>query len=621
MLPSFTTRVKNKRIPGVEVLFVLTLLIFGIPMILLIPPGAGYDEEDHLIRVWELSAFSVLPGQMSPQEMRYPTLFRDLAYRQQANAGIIDSDFWRQNAGLSLYERGFVRRELITKSAYSPALLLPQGMTMRLLGHMADLPALPVFYACRLAGLLSYLFLVWLAIRLIPFGKWILLVLAVSPIALFQATTITADTISNGIGFLFIAGSLRLAQLNEFGWRECRNLILLIFLLFLAKVNLVPLVLLPFLLVPPSRFPKKGVYVSLIAGTAMLFMIEAAAWNVIASRGYEFQLSNEAIPGKQLLYILSHPFLFLETLVRDLFSNGSAYIQGLINGYGYYFWTPPLVVSLLFLLSLVSIHWVDSRLEQVDRKARLAFVIVFLAGYLATVLSLYASFTPVGSGQILGVQGRYFIPLVLPLFLALFSVAAPGKITIASPRWAMGFLAAALSLNVLGIVLAFYVPCGTTFYQTELCYRPLYKDFSSETRLSPAFLDEDSLTQEINVACNGFTELRVLLSPSAPGKTEPTRFLLKESLSEQPLLDATVMNNEIFEETWYPLRFNPDWTSAGKQYVLNILPGAGIRLLYTTQSEFNLGELHENGQLREEDIVLQYGCATGLRKIWLTGKP
>src|SRR5215213_5898279 len=324
MLPSFTTRVKNKRIPGVEVLFVLTLLIFGIPMILLIPPGAGYDEEDHLIRVWELSAFSVLPGQMSPQEMRYPTLFRDLAYRQQANAGIIDSDFWRQNARLSLYERGFVRRELITKSAYSPALLLPQGITLRMLGRTADLPALPVFYACRFAGLLSYLLLVWLAIRLIPFGKWILLVLAVSPIALFQATTITADIISNGIGFLFIAGSLRLAQSNEFGWRECRNLILLIFLLFLAKVNLVPLVLLPFLLIPPSRFPKKGVYVSLIAGTAILFMIEVAAWNVIASRGYEFQLSNEAIPGKQLLYILSHPFLFLQTLVRDLFSNGSA---------------------------------------------------------------------------------------------------------------------------------------------------------------------------------------------------------------------------------------------------------------------------------------------------------
>ena len=35
-------------------------------MIILIPPGAGYDEEDHLVRVWELSTFSLIPGQTLP---------------------------------------------------------------------------------------------------------------------------------------------------------------------------------------------------------------------------------------------------------------------------------------------------------------------------------------------------------------------------------------------------------------------------------------------------------------------------------------------------------------------------------------------------------------------------
>jgi len=621
MLSPFMTRMKNAHISGVELIFVLILLIFGIPMILLIPPGAGYDEEDHLIRVWELSAFSLLPGQMSPQELRYPIMFRDLAYRQQANAGIIDKDFWRQNVGLSLSERGFVRRELVTKSAYSPALLLPQGITMWLLGRHADLPALPVFYACRFAGLLGYLLLVWLAIRLLPFGKWILLVLAVSPIALFQATTITADTISNGIGFLFIAGGLRLAESKEFGWRECGNLILLIFLLFLAKVNLVPLALLPFLLIPPSRFPKRGMYVFLIAMTGLLFMIEVAAWNVIAARGYEFQLSNEAMPGAQLLYILRHPFLFLQTLFQDLIKNGWAYVHGWINGYGYYFWTPPLVVSILFLLSLISVLWIDSRFAQMDRKYRLAFVLVFLAGYLATILSLYISFTPVGSDQILGVQGRYFLPLVLPLLLALFSVLVPKNVTGTASGWTIGFLAAALALNIIGIVLAFYVPCGTTFYQTGLCYQPFYKDFSGETRLSPPLPEGSSLTQEVTVSCNGFTELRVLLSPSAPGNGGSTRFLVEDTLSDETLLDTSVLNNKITEESWYPLRFDPAWGSAGNRYRLNILTGGGIRLLYTTQSEFNLGDFQENGQLLEEDIVLQYGCATGLRKLWLTGKP
>ncbi len=103
MLASLRTRVKNAHISKVEISFLLILLIFGLPMLVLIPPGAGYDEEDHLVRVWELSAFSFIPGQMSPQEMKYPTIFRDFAYRQQGSAGTIRADFWQKYARASLY--------------------------------------------------------------------------------------------------------------------------------------------------------------------------------------------------------------------------------------------------------------------------------------------------------------------------------------------------------------------------------------------------------------------------------------------------------------------------------------------------------------------------------------
>src|SRR5215212_10468943 len=185
MLSSLGGRIKNTRLSRVEISFLLILLLFGVPMSLLLPPGAGYDEEDHLVRVWELSAFSIIPGQLSPRELRYPLIFRDFAYRQQGSSGVIRQDFWRRYAQVGLYDKGFSHREINTKSVYSPALLFPQALAMRLFGRMAALPALPVFYLCRLAGLLGYLVLTWLAIRLIPFGKWILMVLAVSPMALF----------------------------------------------------------------------------------------------------------------------------------------------------------------------------------------------------------------------------------------------------------------------------------------------------------------------------------------------------------------------------------------------------------------------------------------------------
>jgi len=610
--------------PKVEIFFLLTLLVFGVPMILLIPPGAGYDEEDHLVRVWELSAFSLIPGQLSAQELRYPAMFRDLAYRQQANSGLIDSDFWVKYARTPLDEHGFVRRELKTKSVYSPALLLPQAIAMRL-GRSANLPALLVFYAGRFASLLSYLFLVWMALRWMPFGKWILAVLALTPMALFQAATVTPDAISNGIGFLFIAGVLQLSQVKEFGWREYGRLLLFIFLLLLAKVNLTALILLPFFLIPPTRFPRKRVYVALLGTTAILFLIEVAGWNLIATKFSNALLANNADAGAQLRYILAHPLIFPTILLKDPFINGWAYLQGWINGYGYFFWTPPQIVSGFFLISLGAVLFSELIGERVNLKYRIVFLLVFLAGYLATAVPLYLTFTTVGLNELLGVQGRYFVPLALLPVLALASILIPKRIVISS-NWMMSLLAVTLAMNIGGIVLAFYVPCGTTFYQTSLCYQPLYKDLSNESRLSPQITEQVSITQGIHVACNGFGEVRVLLNPSTSGDQGKTRFILQNEGSDQILLDTAIVNSQVSADDWVPLEFKPDWQSAGKTYLLKILgtnasKGQGLKLLYTPQSEFNLGDLYENGQLQKEDLVLQYGCVTGLRKIWLTGKP
>jgi hypothetical protein len=324
--------------------------------------------------------------------------------------------------------------------------------------------------------------------------------------------------------------------------------------------------------------------------------------------------------------MLSHPFAFSLTVMRDFLTNGFAYFQSWINGYGYFYWTPPQIVSLFFLLSLGSVLLLDSTREQVNKTFRVAFILVFVAGYLATVVSLYATFTPVGSDQVLGVQGRYFIPLALLLFLTLASFTWMRRTVLSGTKWAIAFLSIALSLNIVGVLLSFYVPCGATFYQTGLCYRPLFKDFPSEVEHSPFVSDEVLLTQEIQVACNGLTEVRVMAIPSVPGDKGITHFVLQNAVTQQALTQTSIENDQVTLEDWFPVRFEPDWDSAGKQYIFKILgvnssPDQGLRFLFTTQSEFNLGNLYEDGQLLEEDIVLQYGCATGLRKIWFTGKP
>jgi hypothetical protein len=402
-------------------------------------------------------------------------------------------------------------------------------------------------------------------------------------------------------------------------------LVFLIFLLFLAKLNITSLILLLFLLVTPSQFAEKRLYIFLLAIIAVLFLIEAVGWNWIGSTNLDSLLLEEANPRKQILYILGYPLTFLLTAVKDIGSNGLLYVQGWINGYGYYYWTPPQIVSVLFLLSLATVIVMDSTVEQVSKKYRVIFLVMFVAGYLATILSLYISFTPVGSDQVFGVQGRYFVPLALPLVLVFSSLLRSRTINVPSPRGTIILLAIALSLNLWGLSLSFHVPCGLTFYQTGLCYRPLVRDFLSDVRASQPVADDTVLSQDFEVTCNGLAEVRVLLTPSETAELGITRFVIHDSSSEQAVLDQSIANGPIGAETWYPLRFEPDWFSAGKRYTLEILgtspvPNQGLQFYYTPQPEFDLGDAYEDGQLLEEDLVLQYGCVTGLRKIWLTGR-
>lgn len=624
MLSSLRSKIKDTHISRVENLFILFVLLFGIPMIFLIPPGAGYDEEDHLVRIWEMARGSLLPGQLGPQEMQYPIVFRDFAYRQQGNSGVIDAAYWEKYRRTSLYEDGIVRRELDTKSVYSPPLLLPQAVAMRLFHRGEDSSALTLFYASRFASLISYLVLGWLSIRLLPDGKWILFVLALAPMALFQAATISPDAISNGIGFLFIAGSLRAAMQNEPGWREAVGLLFLVFLLFLAKLNLIPLVLLPFLIMPPGRFRQPRVYFFLLAGTVILFLLEVAGWNLIAAARSNPLMANDANPKDQILYIAGYPFTFFINLIKDAITNGWTYFQGWINGYGYFFWTPPLVIAVFFLLGLGAALRIDSTREWIDAKDRLAFGVVFLAGYLATILSVYLTFTPPGVNYILGVQGRYFVVLVLPIFLAISSIARPNKLSVPDSKWITGPLTIALALNLAAIYFSFHVPCGATFYRADLCYQPSFRDFPRETRVSSPIADDVTMTQNIQVACNGLGGIRIFMS--SPGDRGTTRFIVQDASSGETLLDTSVVNSKFPTEDWYRLSFEPDWGSAGKEYTLQIIgaesPAShGPQVLFTTELESGLGNLSENGQELQEDILLQYGCTTGLRKIWRTGRP
>lgn len=605
-----------------EVYLIAALLVFGLSACFLLPVGGGYDEETHLMRVWEMSALEFIPNDALRREMPFPAVYWEMSYRRQALVRPVEPDFWEKYGGLSLDSLDYVYQGVETRSVYSPPLLLPQAIVMRYLGRSLQLPALTVFYAVRIAGLLSYLLLAWLAVRLIPFGKWIAALLAASPVAILQASTVSADAISNGIAFLFVAGTLAVANRKQMGRREWLALALLFFILFLGKLNLAPLAVLPFLVIRPSQFTSRSAYIALLATAAALFLVEVLGWNAIAYS--RLRTSPEGSdPAGQVAFILSQPLEFLSILARNLWTGSPAYLRDWLAIYGFNYWPVPTLVYPLYALALTASLFVKEG-SAPDGGTRRGLLITFAAAYLATIVSLYVTFNPPGAETIAGIQGRYFVTVMPPLFLALACLSLFKRIH--APAFFPSLLGGtALLLYVAGMYLSYHIPCGSQYYRADLCYQPIYKNWAPDELYSPPVSDQLTIQQEIVPECNGMTELRVWVNARDADPNAFTRFILKDVQRDREAMQFSVSNSDLPSGAWFPLDFEPDWSSNGKLYLLTIrADGAGRngpRIAYSLRQEYPSGKLYENGEPLNRDAIFQTGCIAGWNKIRLNGSP
>jgi len=653
------------RLSSPEKFVILCLLAFGLVASLAIPLSAGYDEETHFIRAWEMAHLYFVPNEQLGAKLPFPSIYWELSYRRQPIVEPVTPGLWNKYGGLRMDAHDYVYANVETRSVYSPVLLLPQALALRYLGLSLQLPALAVYYACRLVGLLAYLVLCWLAVRVIPYGKWLLALLVVSPMALFQASTISADTISNGIGFLFVAASLamatsshgnshgaspsgvapsersfapgpiqgesatldagldRQAAAKDIGWKQWAALFGLLALLFLCKVNLMFLALLPFLLISPARFRMKRGYALLAAAALILLLVEVAGWNLVAYSRFTRALEG-ANPLEQLLFIAANPLLFVKIIAQDVWTNTPAYMQGWVGVYGYNYWPVPGITYLLYPLAVIACLWKFPRPASLDGRTRLILLGLFVFGYLLTIILLYVAFTPVRSLLVAGVQGRYFTVVMPLLFLALLGLPPRGTQTPTrqSPHWAVILASASLILYMTGLLLSYHVTCGSQYYRLDLCYQPQYKNWAPQSVSSSAISPTLTLTQEIVPACDGMTELRMWVNSTGTDPVASTTVALRAPTEQKDLFKQTFVDAQIPKSGWLTVHFAPEWHSDNQLYILKLTGSSpdGIRIGYSDKAEYLDGKLFENDTPVAQDMLFQYGCLAGLRSLQANGQ-
>lgn len=413
-----------------ERFFIVTALLFGSLYILLTPPLQVPDEINHFYRAYQVSLGNFTATRTSNRlGGELPVALGDFTKVWERIIGDIGQHSSlreiRNSAAIVLKEdRAWY--DFPNTAIYHGVNYLPQALGI-LICRLFTSSVLYIYYGTRFFTFIFWLLLAYKAIKLIPGKQWLMTAIVLLPMSLYINSSLSADIMINSLSLLFTglifhirAGTIKLNALHWFGFMAWAVLIAQLKLVYL------PLLLLVFL-IPPRRFSNKGGY-RLYIGVVLLLAFLSAWWSTVsvdrlyipyaeyAEEAGWVHLAEGANKDQQLKYVLQHLLGFGKTVVRSMVEGLSMYSQGYIGRFGWLEfglpgWLIGLSYSWIIVLSVVDkgLH-----LSAVDR---IWLVLAFLGMIIILVLSQYVIWTGVGSDLIINLQGRYFIPVFVLLWL------------------------------------------------------------------------------------------------------------------------------------------------------------------------------------------------------------
>jgi uncharacterized membrane protein len=433
---------------------------FGVAFALVTPPLQTPDELPHLARAFAVSegtfgAEAVVDGTPSVRSPRsLVTLPNRLGMGLQMHA--------ERRQDPARIERELARPQALDEriwrplpSVYSPVVYLPQAAGVgvaRLLG----LPVVAFVYAGRLANLAAFLALTWIALRATPAHATTLLLVALLPMTLFIAASLSADASTNALAFAWLGLVLRAASPGPpLGTRATLGLGLVAGALGLAKPGYAVLVALA-LAVPGSRFAGRAQQAATLAGWAAAALVPALLWSAYVAALAPGPLVPQADPGAQLRWLASHPGAFAGVLLATFGSMRKIWLASFVGLLGHADTWLPRWLYTLHPLVLLGAGVADGGSASPLRGRRRALALATAAATgLATLAIAYVGWNAVGDGYVQGVQGRYFTPLA-PLALAALHAPLGRGLAAAARLPFLAFAALALAVAVARVLSRFY---------------------------------------------------------------------------------------------------------------------------------------------------------------------
>ena len=390
-------------------------LIIAIPIGLLFmfcnPLGKVPDEDMHARKAYAISygnLFSIANEEGRATAKMNPKLekmvARSVSSYKEARS-LIDED---ENKPDKLLEYS-------TMALYSPICHMPQGLGM-LVSRTFGANIVIQCYFARLFNLSLSIFLMYMAIKIMPFKKIILFVIGSLPITMNEFASMSSDALAISFGIFYISYILWLKS-SEGLLTKKQKILLVIFSIIMAllKIVYVPVVFM-LLLIPKEKYESKGKRRKFLICTIVAAIIINLIWLAYCSR---FLVEyNPGVNGeKQVVGILKNPLGYVFIMFRTLNTYAQTFILSLCGeGLGHYNVQTSVLYVFSALMLFTVLFFAREETETVEFAVfdKVVCIIIFLAITALIYTSLYVQWTEALKPIILGVQARYFIP-IMPL--------------------------------------------------------------------------------------------------------------------------------------------------------------------------------------------------------------
>lgn len=597
-----------------EKFFFIFILVFGSLITFLIPMGAGMDEEAHLSRIWEMSSGELLPNKYLEAGPNYPCVFISNSYITDPFYTPIDIQKWIHSFNDHIDWANFC--DYRTRARYFPSLYILQAFIMGISGRIFNFPVPIIYYLIRLSYLFLYSLIIMFSVKTIPFGKWILGILSISPTALIQASIINPESLNNGISFLFIAWVIYIVsndhEIKEKEWLITAFLVLLICTL---KPNTMILLLL-LLLIPKSKIINKKYFVIFsIIGIISILLI-SLGWNFLTSSNLLTTNIDDSLSVKsQIQRNLENPSLFLTSIAYTLEHHFLEYLQDSVGSTGYNYWRLPGILYWMYFLLIIFVFLIEGNNRLIKPKHRLFFLADNLAANLSIIAIFFILYNNPGSLEIPGIAGRYFVFSSPLLFIGFLPEKPLIKL---STLWIKTLSVITALVFTLVLFFSYHVYCGNAIFFSRSCYLPRYRNWSLETAKLYLIKTEDKIEQTFVSRCNQLSGV-ALFSKNLNSNTIPTLELFDNfgRVITVKYIGATEIATG---ETRIDYSLESVTPSLNKKYsiTINSPSNAAWVLLYSPIDEYTDGELLINGNPVSGDVLFQYKCEISPRNFLST---